>query len=71
MPSPAHAPGPAGVPPAPFDGIAGAWFDDIESAHAGLCQDQWADIVAQDEENFLDRSKTRVVFSTDEVEYQP
>jgi hypothetical protein len=26
-------------------------------------------IVAQDDENFLDRSKTLMVFSTDEVEY--
>jgi hypothetical protein len=58
------------VTPAPFDDIAGAWFDDIESAHAGLCHDKWA-AVAQDDENFLDRSKTLVVSSTDEVEYQP
>ena len=55
--------------PAPFDAIAGAWFDDSESAHAGLCHDKWAAVVAQDDENFLDRSKTLVVFSTDEVEY--
>ena len=60
-----------GVTPAPFDGIAGAWFDDNESAHAGLCHDKWAAVVAQDDENFLVRSKTLVMFSTDEVEYQP
>jgi hypothetical protein len=58
------------VTPAPFGGLARARFDDSESADAGLCHDRWAVVVAQDDENFRDRSKTLVVFSTDEVEYQ-
>jgi uncharacterized protein (TIGR02118 family) len=61
----------AGVTAAPYDGIAEAWFDDIESAHAVMRSENWAAVVAKDDENFLDRSKTLVMFSAEEVEHRP
>ena len=63
-----------GVPPAataaPYDGIAEVWFDAVESALAVMGSPGWAAIVAKDDENFLDRSKTLVMFSEEKVDYK-
>ena len=61
---------PDGLPAASYDGVAEAWFDDLESAMALMGSENWGPIVAADEENFLDRSKTRVMISTELVDYQ-
>jgi hypothetical protein len=40
---------PEGVTAAPYDGIAEAWFDDIDSAKAVMGSKGWAAIVAKDQ----------------------
>ena len=60
------------MPAAPDVGIVEPWFDDIDSALAVMRSENWAAIVAKDDENLLDRSKTLVMFSTKKkIEYQP
>lgn len=61
---------PDGVALAPYDGVAEAWFDDIKSAITVMTSENWAAIVAKDDDNFLDRSKTLVMFSTEKINYQ-
>lgn len=43
---------------APYDGIAEIWFTNLEDAAAMFTSDHYNTVVATDEENFLDRSKT-------------
>lgn len=62
---------PDGVTPAPYDGIAEAWFDDVQAAFAVTGSANWAAVVAKDDENFLDRSKTLMMFSEEKVDYKP
>jgi uncharacterized protein (TIGR02118 family) len=61
---------PEGVAAAPYDGVAEAWFDDIKPATTVMTSENWAAIVAYDDENFLDRSKTLVMFSTEMGHYR-
>jgi hypothetical protein len=62
--------GPRRVTPAPYDGIAEAWFESVEAALSVMGSESWAAIVAKDEANFLDRSKTVAMFSTERVDYR-
>ena len=49
---------PGSVPILPYDGVAELWFDNLRSALATFADQDYASIVAKDEENFLDRTKT-------------
>jgi uncharacterized protein (TIGR02118 family) len=63
-----------GVPPgmkqAPFDGVAEGWWPDMESLLKVTTSREWAEIVGKDDENFLDRSKTLILISEEQVDYQ-
>jgi len=52
---------PRSFPILPYDGVAELWFDDLPSSLAMFAHQDYASIVAKDEENFLDRTKT-VIF---------
>jgi uncharacterized protein (TIGR02118 family) len=60
---------PEGVTAAPFDGYAEAWFPNMEAVYKVIGSPKWAEVVAKDDENFLDRSKTLVLFSEEKVDY--
>jgi uncharacterized protein (TIGR02118 family) len=60
---------PEGVPAAPFDGYAEAWFPDMDAVYKVIGSPKWAEVVAKDDEEFLDRSKTLVLFSEEKVDY--
>lgn len=48
---------------APYDGVAEIWFDSLADAAAMFTSDHYNTVVAQDEENFLDRSKTVFLYA--------
>lgn len=48
---------------APYDGVAEIWFDSLDDAAAMFTSDQYNTVVAMDEENFLDRSKTAFLYT--------
>ncbi len=48
---------------APYDGVAEIWFDDLAGAAAMFTSDHYNTVVAKDEENFLDRTKTAFLYS--------
>ena len=52
-----------GLNAAPYDGVAEIWFDKLEDAAEMFTSDHYNTVVAKDEENFLDRSKTTFLFS--------
>ena len=52
---------------APYDGVAEIWFDDLEGAAAMFTSDHYNTVVAKDEENFLDRSKTTFLYAKEQV----
>ena len=56
---------PEGVPIAPYDAVAELWFDDLSSALTTFAHQDYASIVAKDEDNFLDRTKTVVFLSAE------
>jgi uncharacterized protein (TIGR02118 family) len=56
-----------GLPIAPYDGIAEMWVEDIESAGKIFASDSYNTVIAQDEEHFLDRGKTVVLFSEEVI----
>jgi uncharacterized protein (TIGR02118 family) len=60
---------PDGVPAAPFDGYAEAWFPDMNAVYQVIGSAKWAEVVSTDDENFLDTSKTLVLFSEEKVDY--
>ncbi|WP_341964121.1 EthD domain-containing protein [Pseudomonas sp. RC10] len=60
---------PEGVPAAPFDGYAEAWIANKEAIYKVIGSPKWDEIVAVDDENFLDRSKTLVLFTEEKVDY--
>ena len=60
---------PDGVPAAPFDGYAEAWFPDMDAVYRVIGSPKWAEVVSTDDENFLDTSKTLVMFSDEKVDY--
>ena len=46
-----------------FDGVAEIWFETIDDAAAMFTSDHYKTVVAEDEENFLDRSKTLFLYA--------
>ena len=52
---------------ASYDGIAEIWFDDLDAAAAMFTSDHYETVVAEDEKNFLDRSKTVFLYSHENV----
>ena len=57
--------GPAALPILQYDGVAEVWFGDLPSAMATFTQQDYASIVAKDDENFLDRTKTMMFLSSE------
>lgn len=55
----------AGVTTAAADGVAELWVDDIADAANWFTSETYTTIIAADEENFLDRSKTRFFYATE------
>jgi len=60
---------PDGAPAAPFDGYAEAWFPDMAAAYRVIGAPTWAEVVSKDDENFLDTSKTLIMFSEEKIDY--
>jgi uncharacterized protein (TIGR02118 family) len=56
---------PEGFPVVPYDGVAELWLDDLSSVMTISGHQDYAAIVAKDEENFLDRSKTVMFVSSE------
>lgn len=56
---------PEGIPLVPYDGIAELWLDDLSSLLTLSGHQDYASIVAKDEEKFLDRTKTVVLLSSE------
>jgi uncharacterized protein (TIGR02118 family) len=56
---------PGGFPIPPYDGVAELWFDDLPSALTTFAHQDYASILAKDEENFLDRTKTLIFLSSE------
>jgi uncharacterized protein (TIGR02118 family) len=56
-----------GLPSASYDGIAEIWVDDLAGAKALFVNDYYDTVIAVDEANFLDRSKTVFLYSNEEV----
>jgi len=56
-----------GVPVAPYDGIAEIWVDDLDGVAAIFTSDNYQNIIAPDEANFLDREKTVIMYGTEIV----
>jgi uncharacterized protein (TIGR02118 family) len=54
---------PEGLPIADFDGLAELWFDDLESALTIMGSDEYQATIPQDEPNFIDPSKTRIMIT--------
>ncbi|MFC4334735.1 EthD domain-containing protein [Salininema proteolyticum] len=52
-----------GVATAPYDGVAEVWVDDIADAAGWFTSDTYNTLVAPDEENFIDRTKTRFLYA--------
>ena len=50
---------------APFDGVAKIWFDTLEDAAAMFTSEHYNTVVAADEENFLDRSRTLFMYASE------
>jgi uncharacterized protein (TIGR02118 family) len=56
---------PEGLPVVPYDGVAELWLDDLSTVMTISGHHDYASIVAKDEENFLDRSKTVMFVSAE------
>ena len=56
-----------GVATSEYDGVAELWVDDIADAATWFTSEAYESVIAADEENFLDRSKTRFLYSTESV----
>ena len=52
---------------AKYDGVAEIWFDSLEDAAAMFTSDHYNTVVAKDEENFLDRSKTVFLYAHEKI----
>ena len=55
---------------APYEGISEIWFESIEDLRKVVGTDAWRDIVQKDNLEFLDPSKTVVMFSEEKVDWQ-
>lgn len=51
---------------ATYDGVAEIWFERLEDAAAMFTSERYNTVVAKDEENFLDRSKTTFLYSIEQ-----
>ena len=51
------------LPLAPYDGIAEVWFDNLSDALKLIGNEPFHSVVAKDEENFLDKSRTAIFIS--------
>jgi uncharacterized protein (TIGR02118 family) len=58
---------PDGIPVISYDGIGELWFDDLEGALTAMTSENYRTIVAEDESRFLDRSKTRILLTTERL----
>jgi uncharacterized protein (TIGR02118 family) len=56
-----------GTETAHVDGVAELWVDSVDDAAAWFTSDAYKTVIAADEENFLDRSATRFLYSTEHV----
>ncbi len=56
-----------GISTANYDGVAELWVDSVDDAAAWFTSDTYTTAIAADEENFLDRSATRFLYSTENV----
>ncbi|MEU1726306.1 EthD domain-containing protein [Nonomuraea sp. NPDC005692] len=54
-----------GISTAAYDGVAEVWVDDIADAARWFTSDTYTTTVAEDEEKFLDRSRTRFLYTTE------
>jgi hypothetical protein len=53
-----------GVPLADHDGVAQVTLDSLEGALAFFTSPAYTDVIAKDEAEFVDRSRTRILFAT-------
>lgn len=56
-----------GVETAAVDGVAELWVDSVDDAAKWFTSDTYKTVVAEDEARFLDRSKTRFLYATEQV----
>lgn len=54
-----------GIRSAYYDGVAELWVDDIADAARWFTSDTYTTAIATDEENFIDRSRTRFLYTTE------
>lgn len=52
---------------ATYDGVAEIWFESLDDAAAMFTSEHYKTVVAADEENFLDRSKTVFLYSREKT----
>lgn len=62
---------PDGLPVASYDGVAELWFDDVASALTAMGSENYATVVAEDEERFLDRSRTVMMMTAERLGVWP
>ena len=56
-----------GVETSSVDAVAELWVDSVADATKWFTSDTYQTTVATDEENFLDRSKTRFIYATEQT----
>ena len=56
-----------GVQTAPVDGVAELWVESVADAAKWFTSATYQSVVAEDEANFLDRSKTQFLYTTEHV----
>ena len=56
-----------GVRTADVDGVAELWVESVADAAKWFTSETYQTVVAADEANFLDRSKTQFVYATEQV----
>lgn len=59
---------PEGMSAAPYDGVAEAWVEDLDALQRMVGSPEWK-IVQEDDLNFLDTSKTLILFTEEKVNY--
>ncbi len=55
----------------PFDGIAIAWFDDLQSLKSGLAEDPHVKAALEDEKYFIDHSRTTACIADEHIVVEP
>lgn len=55
-----------GVQTAPVDGVAELWVESVADAAKWFTSETYRTVVAEDETNFLDRSKTQFLYATEQ-----